>query len=82
MILQDDIRSKSQAAKIEDQEFERMSEMNKSMRSQRAMSQASRRSFNSNASGYNMGNPNVRDRYRAAYPGGDPDFEEQERLAA
>ena len=41
------------------------------------MSQASRRSYNSMKSGggYNMGNPNVRDRYMANYPGGDPDFD-------
>ena len=56
--------------------------MNKSLRSQRAMSQASRRSFHSvgGASGYNMGNPNVRDRYRADYPGGDPDFDRENPL--
>ena len=46
--------------------------MNKSIRSQRGLSAASRRSYNSMAG--SMGNPNVRDRYRADFPGGDPDF--------
>lgn len=54
------------------------------------MSQASRRSYNSMAggggggSGYNMGasgNPNVRDRYMANYPGGDPDFDRMDPLS-
>lgn len=35
-------------------------------------------------SGYNMGasgNPNVRDRYMANYPGGDPDFDRMDPLS-
>lgn len=56
------MRSKSQTAKIDDEEFERMSSMNKSLR---GLSANSRRSFN------NTGN--ARDRYQANY--NDPDFE-------
>ncbi|CDW83626.1 iq calmodulin-binding motif family protein [Stylonychia lemnae] len=73
----DEIRSKSQAAKIEDDEFERMTQMNRSLRS-RQQSAASRRSYNSQLGAYNMGNPNVRDRYKADYPGGDPDFNQSQ----
>ena len=50
-----------------------MTEMNRSIRSQRGLSAASRRSYNSMAGGSN--NANVRDRYKADYPNGDPDFD-------